>query len=101
MEGFLEIFSNVWDQGLLGIGITEIIVSMLIFIAGAISRAFFVGRVLKWLEKLTANTDSEVDDALLESLKKPLGYIPMTVALLYCSLPPSFRYGRYFCNKSY
>ena len=86
MEGFLEIFSNVWDQGLLGIGITEIIVSMLIFIAGAISRAFFVGRVLKWLEKLTANTDSEVDDALLESLKKPLGYIPMTVALYFIAV---------------
>ena len=49
MEGFLQIFTNVWEEGLLGIGVTEIIVSMLIFIAGAISRAFFVGRVLKWL----------------------------------------------------
>ena len=81
MEGFIEIFTNVWEEGFLGIGITEIIVSLLIFIAGAISRAFFVGRVIKWLEKLTAHTDSEIDDVLLESLKKPLGYIPMTVAL--------------------
>jgi MscS family membrane protein len=83
MEGFIEIFKNVWEEGFLGIGITEIIVSLLIFITGAISRAFFVGRVLNWLEKLTDHTDSEVDDVLLESLKKPLGYIPMTVAL-YC-----------------
>ena len=86
MEGFLQIFTNVWEEGFLGIGITEIIVSMLIFIAGAISRAFFVGRVLKWLEKLTAHTDSEVDDVLLESLKKPLGYIPMTVALYFITV---------------
>ena len=83
MEGFIQIFTNVWEEGFLGIGITEIIVSFLIFIAGAISRAFFVGRVLNWLEKLTDQTDSEVDDVLLESLKKPLGYIPLTVAL-YC-----------------
>ena len=83
MEGFIEIFRNVWEEGFLGIGITEIIVSMLIFIAGAIFRAFFLGRVLQWIEKLTAHTDSEIDDILLESLKKPLGYIPMTVAL-YC-----------------
>ena len=83
MEGFIQIFTNVWEEGFLGIGITEIIVSFLIFIAGAISRAFFVGRVLNWLEKLTDQTDSEVDDVLLESLKKPLGYIPITVAL-YC-----------------
>jgi MscS family membrane protein len=86
MEGFVEIFTNVWEEGFLGIGITEIIVSMLIFIAGAISRAFFVGRVLKWLERLTAHTDSEIDDVLLESLKKPLGYIPMTVALYFITV---------------
>ena len=86
MEGFIEIFRNVWEEGFLGIGITEIIVSMLIFIAGAIFRAFFVGRALKWMEKLTAHTDSEIDDVLLESLKKPLGYIPMTVALYFIAV---------------
>ena len=57
MEGLIEIITNVWKEGFLGIGITEIIVSLLIFIAGAISRAFFVGRVLKWLENLTSQTD--------------------------------------------
>ena len=83
MEGLIEIITNVWKEGFLGIGITEIIVSLLIFLAGAISRAFFVGRVLKWLENLTSQTESEIDDVLLKSLKKPLGYIPMTIAL-YC-----------------
>ena len=86
MEGFIEIFTSVWEEGFLGIGITEIIISLLIFIAGAISRAFFVSRVLNWLEKLTEHTDSEVDDVLLESLKKPLGYIPMTVALYFIAV---------------
>ena len=75
MEGLTEIIMNVWEEGFLGIGITEIIISLLIFIAGAIGRAFFVGRILKWLENLTANTDSEVDDVLLESLKKHNYYI--------------------------
>jgi len=83
MEGLVEIVTNVWEEGFLGIGITEIIVSMLIFIVGALSRAFFVGRVLKWLENLTSQTESEIDDVLLQSLRKPLGYIPMTVSL-YC-----------------
>ena len=86
MEGLTEIVSNVWDQGLLGVGVTEIIVSLLIFIAGAISRAFLVGSVLKRLEKLTADTKSEIDDVLLESLKKPLGYIPITVAIYFIAI---------------
>ena len=81
MSGLSEIISNVWEQGLLGIGITEIIISLLIFIAGAIARALFVGRVMKRLEKLTSNTDSEIDDVLLESLRRPLGYIPITIAI--------------------
>jgi len=81
MSGLSEIISNVWEQGLLGIGITEIIVSLLIFIAGAIARALFVGRVMKRLEKFTSNTQSEIDDVLLESLRRPLGYIPITIAI--------------------
>ena len=83
MEGLIQIINNVWTQGFLGIGITEIIISFLIFIVGAISRAFFVGRVLKWLESITAKTDSEIDDVLLQSFRKPLGLIPITIAL-YC-----------------
>ena len=83
MEGLIQIINNVWTQGFLGIGITEIIISFLIFIVGAISRAFFVGRVLKWLESITAKTDSEIDDVLLQSFRKPLGFIPITIAL-YC-----------------
>ena len=70
MDGLTEIIINVWNQGLLGIGVTEIIVSLLIFIAGAITRAFFVGSVLKRLQRLTDDTESEIDDVLLESLKK-------------------------------
>jgi len=54
---------------------------MLIFIAGAIARALFTNKVLKWLEGLTTNTESEIDDVLLASLKKPLGLIPLTIAL--------------------
>ena len=81
MDGLIQIITNVWNQGFLGIGITEIIISMLIFVAGAISRAILVGRVLKWLESITINTESEIDDVLLDALKKPLGYVPMTIAL--------------------
>jgi MscS family membrane protein len=86
MEGLIQIVANVWNEGLLGIGMTEIIVSLMIFIAGAFSRAFFVGRVVKWLENLTANTESEIDDVLLDALKKPLGFIPMTIALYFIAV---------------
>ena len=34
MDGLTEIILNVWDQGLFGIGVTEIIVSILILEQG-------------------------------------------------------------------
>jgi MscS family membrane protein len=86
MDGLIQIITNVWNEGFLGVGVTEIIVSMLIFIAGALTRAILLGRALKWLEGLTASTESEVDDVLLEALKKPLGYVPMTIALYLIAL---------------
>ena len=81
MDGLTQIFANVWNEGFLGIGITEIIVSMLIFIVGAIARALFTNKVLNWLEGFATNTESKIDDVLLASLKKPLGFIPLTIAL--------------------
>jgi len=86
MEGLTEIINNVWTQGFMGIGMTEIIVSFFIFIVGAISRAFFVGRVLSFLGAIADKTESKIDDVLLESLKKPLGYIPITISLYFIAV---------------
>ena len=79
--GFMEYFNDVWENGLLGIGITEITVSIVILFAGLILRGVFISRVLKWLEMLSSKTKSEIDDVLLGALRKPLGYVPITVAL--------------------
>lgn len=86
MDGLINIISNVWEQGFLGIGVTEIIVSLLILVSSGIVRALLIGRILKKLELITVNTESEIDDVLLESLKKPLGYIPITVALYFIAV---------------
>ena len=37
--------------------------------------------LLNGLENLTAKTDSKVDDIILDSLRKPLGYVPITIGL--------------------
>ena len=86
LDSFLGVVSQVWNDGLYGIGITELIVSVVILFTGIIIRGVFIARVFKWLEKLSDQTESEADDAVLETLEKPLGYLPITVALYVITL---------------
>jgi len=81
MNEFRYIFRDVWQEGLLGIALTEMLVSIGIMLTAIMTRSFFVNRILKWLDKLTEGTESSVDDVLLDSLEKPLSYVPIVIGL--------------------
>ena len=86
MEGFFKLLAEVWEEGLLGIGLTEILISISIVAVAFILRAFVVSRVFQWVESLADKTETEVDDVVFESLRKPVGYIPITLALYLVSI---------------
>ena len=86
MEGFFKLLAEVWEEGLLGIGLTEIFISISIVAIAFILRAFVVNRVFQWVESLADKTETEVDDVVFESLRKPVGYIPITLALYLVSI---------------
>ena len=81
MQNFIDLFLSVWNQGLLGVSISQIIISLVILLIAFILRGIVSNIAIKWLEVLTAKTDSQVDDIILDSLKKPLGFIPITIGL--------------------
>ncbi len=81
MQNFLDLFLEVWNQGLLGVSISQIIISLLVLTISFVLRGVISNIVIKWLEILTDKTESNLDDIILDSLKKPLGYIPLTIGL--------------------
>ena len=81
MDNLINITGDVWADGLLGISITQIIISVAIMLTAILGRIFFIRRVLTWLDKLTENTESNIDDVVLDSLEKPLGYVPIVIGL--------------------
>ena len=81
MEGFLDLIKGVWDQGLLGVSLSQIIVSLAILVVSLILRGVISNVFIKWLEKITSDTESELDDLLLDSLRKPISFIPLTIGL--------------------
>ena len=79
MQNFIDLFLNVWNQGLLGISISQIIISLVILTVAFVLRGLIANIVIKQLEVLTSKTDSQVDDIILDSLRKPLGFVPITI----------------------
>ena len=100
MDNLLNVTNEVWVEGLLGVSITQIIVAILIMLLAILGRVFFTRRVLTWLDKLTENTESKMDDVVFESLERPLGYVPIVIGLyvLTIYLPMSGSMGEFGGN---
>ena len=80
MENFINLVSEVWNRGFFGIDLGSIISSLLIILAAFLLRGFIISVVINTLNKLAGNTKTEIDDEILNALKKPLGLIPITIA---------------------
>ena len=86
MENFINLITDVWNRGFFGIDLGSIIVSLLVILLAVLLRGFTISIVMNSLGKLADKTESNVDDEILEALKKPIGLIPITIALYICTL---------------
>ena len=86
MDNFLELINQVWDRGFLGIDLGSIITSLIVILIAFLFRGFVISVILNALGKLADKTESKIDDEILNALRKPIGFIPVTVALYICTL---------------
>ena len=73
----------MWAKGLFGIDIGRIITALLIFLAFLVFRRVFVSVFLNRLTHLTKKTQTPLDDEALETLKRPVGFIPVVLGLFF------------------
>ena len=81
IEDFMKLVKETWNQGLRGIGIDEIIFSIGVLLVALILRSFLSSKVVDWISTKTSQTDTELDDEISESLRKPLGLVPIAFGL--------------------
>ena len=86
MENFISLISDVWNRGFFGIDLGSIITSLIVILMAFLFRGFIISVILNALGRLADKTDSKVDDEFLNALKRPLGLIPITIALYICTL---------------
>jgi len=77
MKSFIEILVDTWQQGFKGFGISEIVICIVIVVASLILRSLITTRVVDWFGLQANKTDSSLDDKIIESLRNPIGLIPI------------------------
>ena len=86
MENFTKLITEVWNEGFLGINLGSIISSLLVILVAFLFRGFIISIILNALGRLADKTESKIDDEILNALKRPIGLIPVTIALYLCTL---------------
>ena len=93
VEQFIDLFIEVWKNGISGINISEIIIALLIFFLFLLLRGLFAKFIIKRLEKFVSKTTNRFDNSLVESLKGPTKFFPIVIgffiATSYVSLGDS------------
>lgn len=81
LQEFWHLVLDVWENGLYGIDIGQIIVALLIFFTFALARNLFTRMVLNRLETLVERTENDFDDTLVEALRNPVRFIPIVLGV--------------------
>lgn len=77
LNDFWNLVVEIWQKGISGISLNEIIVCIIIIVGSLLLRSFINLKVINWVAKLAQNTKSTLDDEIIESLRRPLGLIPI------------------------
>lgn len=78
-EEFWQLVVDVWENGLLGVDIGQILVAVAIFITLLMIRDLFTRFVVRRLEKLVSRTETKLDDTLVDALRNPIRFVPVVL----------------------
>lgn len=76
---------DVWDHGFMGVNISAIIVSLLIFGGFLLIRGIFSKYVLSRLQGWASRTDVSVDDKIVDALIPPIRFIPVIMGVFFAA----------------
>lgn len=82
-EEFWNEVVRVWDHGLYGVDIGNIITALGIFLAFLIFRGFLSRFILNRLHQWAEKSVSKLDDSIVEALIPPVRFIPLVLGIFF------------------
>jgi len=82
---FKNLFLDVWQNGLYGVNISNVIIAIIIFFAFLILRGVFSKLVLDRLKKYVQRTTNQFDNSLVKALEGPANFFPIVLGFFVAS----------------
>ena len=93
MEVFINLknlFLSVWDKGILGIDIGQILIGLGIFLIFLIFRGLISKLIIKKLEIISRRTTNKLDDTFVKSMIGPTRFLPIVLGFFFASYYMTF-----------
>ena len=89
-SNFRDLFLSVWNKGILGIDIFEILIGLGIFLIFLIFRGLISKLIIKKLEVISKRTTNQLDDTFVKSMVGPARFLPIVLGFFIASYYMSF-----------
>ncbi|MFL2878423.1 MAG: mechanosensitive ion channel family protein [Candidatus Pelagibacter sp.] len=89
-NNFKILFLSVWNKGIFGIDIFEILVGIGIFLVFLIFRGLISKLIIKRLEGLAKKTTNKLDDSFVLAMEGPARFLPIVIGFFIASYYMSF-----------
>ena len=90
LDNFKSLFLSVWEQGILGVDIFQIIIGIGIFLIFLIFREIISKVIIKRLESIAKKTTNKLDDTFVHAMEGPAKFLPIVVGFFIASYYMSF-----------
>ncbi len=89
-NNFKILFLSVWEKGILGVDIFEILIGLGIFLIFLIFRGIISKVIIKRLEGIAKKTTNKLDDSFVYAMEGPARFLPIVIGFFIASYYMSF-----------
>ena len=84
-ENFSALFLEVWDRGILGVDIFQIVIGLSIFFVFLLFRGFISKIIINRLKKIAKRTTNKLDDTFVQAMEGPARFFPIVIGFFIAS----------------
>ena len=84
-KNFSNLFLEVWEKGILGVDIFQILIGLGIFLIFLLFRGLISKIIINRLKKVAQRTTNKLDDTFVEAMEGPARFFPVVIGFFIAS----------------